>query len=50
MLAFGPFIFANPWVLAALISLPAIWWLLRVFPPAPERIKSPTIRLILGLA
>ncbi len=49
MLHFGPFIFTSPWVLSALVVLPAIWLLLRVFPPAPERIKSPTIRLILGI-
>jgi Domain of unknown function (DUF4159)/Aerotolerance regulator N-terminal len=49
MLNFGPFIFANPWILSAFVILPAIWWLLRIFPPSPERIKSPTIRLILGI-
>ncbi|HKJ74445.1 MAG TPA: DUF4159 domain-containing protein [Alphaproteobacteria bacterium] len=50
MLNLGSLIFANPWILTAFVALPAIWWLLRVFPPSPERIRSPTIRLILGLA
>ncbi|MEC9346213.1 MAG: DUF4159 domain-containing protein [Pseudomonadota bacterium] len=38
--------FANPWLLAALVVLPAIWLLLRVTPPAPERITFPPARLI----
>ncbi len=43
-----PLSFAAPWVLAALLGLPAIWWLLRVTPPAPARLRFPAIRLILG--
>ena len=34
-----------PWILAALIALPAIWWLLRVTPPAPRRVVFPPLRL-----
>jgi hypothetical protein len=45
----GPFAFAAPWVLFALISLPVIWWLLRVTPPAPKRVPFPAVRLLLGL-
>ncbi len=42
--------FASPWLLAALAALPAIWWLLRVTPPAPRRQIFPPLRLLLGLA
>jgi hypothetical protein len=49
MLSFGPLAFAAPWLLAALVALPVIWWLLRVTPPAPRRIPFPALRLLLGL-
>lgn len=49
MLALGPLAFATPWILLALTSLPLIWWLLRVTPPAPKRIKFPAIQLLMGL-
>src|ERR1700747_2937092 len=49
MLALGSLAFASPWVLAALVALPVIWWLLRITPPAPRRIAFPAIRLLLGL-
>lgn len=49
MLALGSLAFASPWLLAALVALPIIWWLLRVTPPAPRRISFPAIRLLLGL-
>ena len=42
-------IFAAPWVLLALAVLPALWWLLRVTPPAPRVQDFPAIRLLLGL-
>src|ERR1700679_2972959 len=42
--------FATPWILFALIALPAIWFLLRVTPPAPKRVVFPPLRLLLGLA
>ncbi len=42
-------IFAAPWVLAALAVLPALWWLLRVTPPAPRVQDFPAIRLLAGL-
>jgi hypothetical protein len=41
--------FGAPFVLAALILLPAIWWLLRVTPPMPQRVVFPPLRLLLGL-
>jgi hypothetical protein len=42
-------IFTAPWVLLALTSLPLLWWLLRITPPAPRRENFPAIRLLLGL-
>jgi hypothetical protein len=49
MLSLGPLAFAAPWVLIGLLSLPVIWWLLRATPPAPQRVRFPAIRLLLGL-
>src|SRR5580704_1079795 len=49
MLSLGSLAFASPWLLSALVALPIIWWLLRVTPPAPRRIRFPAIRLLLGL-
>src|SRR4051794_10576065 len=49
MLALGSLAFATPWLLTALATLPVIWWLLRVTPPAPRVISFPAIRLLLGL-
>ncbi len=49
MLSLGGLTFAVPWALAALGSLPVIWWLLRIAPPAPRRIGFPAVRLLLGL-
>lgn len=49
MWTLGPLAFAAPWVLAALLILPALWFLLRVTPPAPRRMVFPALRLLLGL-
>ena len=49
MLQFGPLAFAAPWMLIGLAALPAIWWLLRISPPLPKRIRFPAIRLLAGL-
>jgi hypothetical protein len=49
MLALGWFGLTNPWLLTALISLPALWWLLRVIPPAPKHVRFPAIRFLRGL-
>ena len=49
MLSLGSLAFAAPWLLSALVALPVIWWLLRVTPPAPRRVRFPAIRLLLGL-
>lgn len=50
MLELGPFALASPWFLTALLTLPVLWWLLRVTPPAPLVQRFPPLRLLLGLA
>jgi hypothetical protein len=49
MLDLGLIAFANPWLLLGLASLPILWLLLRVTPPAPRRQIFPAIRLLAGL-
>ncbi len=49
MLSLGPLAFISPWLLLGLVVLPALWWLLRVTPPAPRLIRFPAIRLLFGL-
>lgn len=49
MLSLGALAFASPWLLLAFGVLPVLWWLLRVTPPAPKRIRFPALRLLLGL-
>ncbi|HEX3674025.1 MAG TPA: DUF4159 domain-containing protein [Rhizomicrobium sp.] len=50
MTALSAITFTTPWLLWALAALPAIWFLLRVTPPAPRRVVFPPLRLLLGLA
>lgn len=38
--------FETPAILISLILLPAIWWLLKVTPPAPRLVHFPAIRLL----
>jgi hypothetical protein len=49
MLSLGSLAFASPWLLAGLAALPVLWWLLRVTPPAPRRVRFPALRLLLDL-
>lgn len=49
MLNLGFLGFASPWILLALLSLPLLWYLLRVTPPSPKRQVFPAIRLLVGL-
>lgn len=49
MLAFGPLAFLQPWVLLVLATLPALWYLLRLTPPPPQRTEFPPLRLLHGL-
>jgi Domain of unknown function (DUF4159)/Aerotolerance regulator N-terminal len=41
--------FAQPLVLLGLLSLPALWWLLRLMPPRPRRIAFPPARLLFDI-
>ncbi|MFK7839687.1 MAG: DUF4159 domain-containing protein [Bdellovibrionales bacterium] len=43
------FVFLNPWLLSALIGLPAVWFLLRIMPPAPKRVLLHSARFLDGL-
>jgi len=45
-----PLGFAQPLVLIGLLTLPALWWLLRLIPPRPRRIDFPPTRLLLAIA
>lgn len=46
MIAGLPLGFASPMVLLGLLSLPILWWLLRLVPPRPKRIDFPPTRLL----
>src|SRR5271170_171089 len=50
MIAGLPLGFAEPLVLIALVTLPALWLLLRLIPPRPRRINFPPTRLLLQIA
>lgn len=38
--------FASPWLLAAALALPALWWLIRHAPPPPRALRLPSIVLL----
>ena len=46
MMTLGPIGFMQPWILLALATLPAIWWLLRFTPPSPKVVEFPPTRLL----
>jgi hypothetical protein len=50
MMAGLPLSFAEPALLLGLLSLPVLWWLLRVMPPRPRRIEFPPTRLLFDIA
>src|ERR1700712_4255083 len=50
MIAGLPLSFAEPMLLLGLLSLPVLWWLLRVMPPRPRRIEFPPTRLLFDIA
>ncbi len=49
MIAGLPLGFAQPLVLLGLLSLPILWWLLRLIPPRPRRIDFPPTRLLMEI-
>jgi hypothetical protein len=50
MIPWLPLGFAQPLVLLALLSLPVLWWLLRLIPPQPRRIAFPPTQLLFDIA
>jgi hypothetical protein len=50
MIAGLPLSFAEPFLLLGLLSLPVLWWLLRVMPPRPRRVEFPPTRLLFDIA
>ena len=48
-MSFGSLAFLNPWLLAALVTLPIIYWLLRAVPPRPTQVEFPPTRILVGL-
>lgn len=48
-MSLGALAFLNPWLLAALASLPLIYWLLRTVPPRPQQVPFPATRILVGL-
>jgi len=41
--------FTTPWILLALLSLPLLWWLLKLTPPSPKTISFPALRFLLEI-
>ncbi|MGB0671733.1 MAG: DUF4159 domain-containing protein, partial [Rhodospirillales bacterium] len=46
-LSFGPVVFLAPLALLGLLTLPVLWWLLRVTPPPPRDVPFPPLALLL---
>lgn len=44
-----PLAFTTPWILMGLLSLPVIWWLLRLTPPRPQEEVFPPTRILAKL-
>jgi len=49
MIAGIPLAFAEPLILIGLLSLPILWWLLRMVPPRPRRIDFPPTRMLFDI-
>lgn len=49
MFGLGALGFSAPWLLLGLAALPAIWWLVRLTPPAPRQTRFPALALLLDL-
>ena len=49
MLNLGPIGLLSPWLLLGLLSLPVIWWLLRITPPSPRQVQFPPVRILRSL-
>jgi hypothetical protein len=49
MIPWLPIAFAQPLMLLGLLSIPVLWWLLRLIPPQPRRIDFPPTRLLFDI-
>ena len=49
MVSLGGLTFLSPFLLGALVSVPVLWWLLRVMPPRPKSVKFPAFFLLQDL-
>lgn len=49
MFPLGGLTFLSPVLLAAVITIPVLWWLLRVMPPRPKTVKFPAFFLLQDL-
>src|SRR5882757_6767851 len=49
MMPWLPLGFAQPLVLLGLLSLPVLWWLLRLIPPQPRRVAFPPTGLLFDI-
>jgi len=45
-----PLAFAQPLILLGLLSLPVLWWLLRLVPPRPRVVSFPPTRLLFEIS
>jgi hypothetical protein len=45
-----PIGFAEPLALIGLLTLPVLWWLLRLIPPRPRRVEFPPTRILIEIA
>jgi hypothetical protein len=50
MIAGLPLAFGEPFLLLGLLTLPVLWWLLRVMPPRPRRVEFPPTKLLFDIA
>ena len=46
MLSLGSIVFASPWILLSLVTLPIVWWILRTTPPLPKIQPFPPVPLM----
>ena len=46
MLSLGSIVFASPWILLSLVTLPIVWWILRTTPPLPKIQPFPPVSLM----
>ena len=46
MVSMGALSFFTPWAFAGFVVLPVVWWIVRLTPPRPRRVRFPAIRLL----